>query len=115
MWRSWTGRGLHPHWHDRVAVCARCPVARQVGKTVYCGQPLLHELHRRPEDGCGCPVVLKAQDPAEHCPLDNRFMPATRPAAPSAGDHDGPDAATCTCRWCASTTLKTPKAESAAA
>lgn len=99
VWRQWMKTRVHADWQERVRTCATCPVARQVGKTVYCGRPLLESPIRRPEDGCGCPVVLKAKDPDEHCPLDGRFGPSMRLPPPGG----------CTCRWCASSRLKTAK------
>lgn len=89
--RTLRGTPPHPHWQARAATCATCPIGHRVGKDLYCGKPLLTALHRRPEDGCGCPIVLKAQDPAEHCPVDHRLTPRS--------DSDG-----CNCRWCSPNT-----------
>ena len=77
-------------WGDRAAICAACPLSvAQCGK-LYCGKPLLRQLDRdEPTQGCGCPVRLKAQDPAEHCPRTARY------AASSKGD-----ASACDCVWC---------------
>jgi hypothetical protein len=75
-------------WTTRAAVCARCP--RQVVRrgVAYCGKPLLEQVEREAEDGCGCPVNDKAKAATEHCPLDARHRPARRA--------DG----RCTCKWC---------------
>jgi hypothetical protein len=80
----------HAGWADRAAACARCPLSVVVCGKSYCGKPLLRQLDRdEPTQGCGCPIRLKAQDPAEHCPRTFRYEPSSKG-----------DAATCDCVWC---------------
>lgn len=80
-------------WADRAATCARCPLnVVRCGKS-YCGKPLLSQLDRdEATQGCGCPIHLKARDPAEHCPRTARFAASSRL-----------DPARCDCLWCAAT------------
>jgi hypothetical protein len=80
-----------PDSHLRAATCAACLLSvRQCGK-LYCGKPLLRQLERdEATEGCGCPIALKAADPAEHCPRTDRFAASTKA-----------DATTCDCLWCA--------------
>lgn len=78
---------VYPEWASRTALCARCPVAVTKEGTVYCGNPLLSDIRRAASQGCGCPVLDKAQDPAEHCPL----TPALDPRRESEP---------CDCKWC---------------
>jgi hypothetical protein len=75
-------------WQARAEICQRCPlVVVRCGKS-YCGNPLMEEIDRdQPTKGCGCPVVLKAKDPQEHCPRDLHFNEPDR-----SGE--------CTCHWC---------------
>lgn len=82
---------VHPRWAERAAVCARCPlnVIDRCGKQ-YCGKPLLRQIDRdEATQGCGCPIGLKARDPAEHCPRTARFAASSK-ASPEA----------CDCLWC---------------
>ena len=85
------------NWVQRAEVCERCPLRTiQCGKS-YCGKPFLQQPVRDPAvDGCGCPTHAKAQDPDEHCPLNERYGPA--------GQTNG----TCDCRWCRLAVLSTP-------
>ena len=77
-------------WAARAAACERCPLRVLSGGVSYCGTPFLRQPDRDPAlDGCGCPTVAKAKDPAEHCPVDRRHRASTRAA-------DG----VCTCKWC---------------
>jgi hypothetical protein len=77
-------------WAARAQICERCPMRVIHNKTSYCGRPFLEDVDRDPAvDGCGCPTIAKAKDPAEHCPLD----PFHRPAATNL-------AGRCTCKWC---------------
>lgn len=80
----------HADWPARAAVCERCPLlVRQCG-TSYCGKPFLRLPVRDPAlDGCGCPTRAKAKDPAEHCPITPRHLPAV------------PGPSGCGCKWCA--------------
>ena len=80
----------HAGWADRAATCATCPLnVVQCGKQ-YCGKPLLRQLDRdEPTQGCGCPIKLKAKDPAEHCPRTSRYAASSKT-----------DARTCDCVWC---------------
>lgn len=78
-------------WPARALACERCPMRVIHRKVSYCGRPFLHEFDRDPaRDGCGCPTIAKAKDPAEHCPIDAAHRPAAR-------DAEG----RCTCKWCA--------------
>ncbi len=83
--------GLLPIRHDwaaRAGVCETCPLRVIHRGATYCGKPLLHQLHRDPIDGCGCPISAKSRDPDEHCPVTARHLPAAR-----TDDH-------CDCKWC---------------
>ena len=83
--------GERADWAARAAACERCPLRVVSGGTSYCGTPFLRRPDRDPvQDGCGCPTVAKAKDPAEHCPVTIKFGAATH----------APDAP-CDCRWCA--------------
>ena len=77
-------------WTARAAVCERCPM-RIVSRNVsYCGKPYFSQIDRDPTvDGCGCPTREKAKSPDEHCPINQRSLPAnaTRDAR-------------CDCKWC---------------
>ncbi len=76
-------------WAARATVCERCPLRVVEKKVSYCGKPFLQQIERDETlDGCGCPVRAKAQDPAEHCPVTPRHLPAK---------HVG---GACTCKWC---------------
>lgn len=81
--------GVRINWAARAEACERCPL-RVVHRNIsYCGRPFLEKVDRDDAlDGCGCPTLAKARDPAEHCPLD----PSHRPARRIAGR--------CTCKWC---------------
>jgi hypothetical protein len=73
----------------RAAICERCPMRVIQNNITYCGTPFLSKIDRDPVlDGCGCPIRDKARSPAEHCPADARFQPATQ--------REG----RCNCRWC---------------
>ena len=75
-------------WPARAAVCERCPLLVRQCNTSYCGRPFLHlPVRDAAIDGCGCPTHAKAKDPAEHCPLTPRHLPAEA----------GP--AGCPCKW----------------
>jgi hypothetical protein len=76
-------------WPARAEACARCPLVYvQCGKS-YCGKPFLKQIEREEHvEGCGCPVLAKAKDPAEHCPRNARFQPSSK-------------SANCDCVWCA--------------
>jgi hypothetical protein len=93
--RSLGATTQHPDWQARAETCQRCPlVYMQCGK-VYCGKPLLNQLDRdEPTQGCGCPVILKAKDPKEHCPRDLHF------SAPTTAN------GVCNCMWCAQQSSK---------
>lgn len=84
--------GVHPAWEARTQICVRCPIATSTPKGLFCGPPLLTQLNRRPEQGCGCPVLAKAKDPEEHCPVDAGLtgVPDPRPTPPTP----------CPCKWC---------------
>lgn len=86
--RSLGAAPVHPQWQARVEICANCPLATKEGDSVYCGKPFLSKVHREAEDGCGCPIMDKAQDPAEHCPLTPQHVPAAQHGA------------SCGCKWC---------------
>lgn len=90
VFRSTGATPMAANWSDRAALCASCPLSMtQCGK-LYCGKPFLRQIERiEHEQGCGCPVKLKAQDPAEHCPRTGRFEPSSKT-----------DPATCDCVWC---------------
>ncbi len=78
----------HPDWKMRADVCVRCPLCIIEGKSAYCGKPFLRHIDRdEATEGCGCPIVAKAKDPAEHCPRDRVFNPSSKDAA-------------CDCMWC---------------
>lgn len=87
IFRSLGAAAQYPDWQGRTEVCARCPIAQREGRQVYCGKPLLHQIERRAEMGCGCPVVAKAQDPAEHCPVTEQLVEAVGREP-------------CGCKWC---------------
>lgn len=89
--RSVGGVPTYPGWQARAEICARCPVAVTIKGHLYCGRPLLSDLHRRPEEGCGCPILAKAKDPAEHCPVSPQLLAASQGASPSSP---------CACKWC---------------
>jgi hypothetical protein len=78
------------NWPARATTCERCPL-RVVSRGVsYCGTPFLRQPDRDPAlDGCGCPTLAKAKDPAEHCPVNVRHLSATT-------DAEG----RCDCKWC---------------
>jgi hypothetical protein len=81
---------IRADWAARAAICERCPLRVVFRGTTYCGRPFVHRVHREPvADGCGCPTLAKAKDPAEHCPLDASHRGAV--IDPSSG---------CTCKWC---------------
>lgn len=76
-------------WATRASICERCPLRVIHNKRSYCGRPFLQQVDRDPAvDGCGCPIRAKAADPAEHCPLTARHLPASIT--------DG----RCNCKWC---------------
>lgn len=75
-------------WARRAAVCETCHLRTIRAGVSYCGQPLLQQISRDPQDGCGCPTRAKAKSPDEHCPLDRSNQPAVQ-----SGDR-------CTCKWC---------------
>jgi hypothetical protein len=76
-------------WVTRASICERCPLRVIHKKASYCGRPFLQQVERDPTvDGCGCPIRAKAADPAEHCPLTPRHLPAALA--------DG----RCNCKWC---------------
>ena len=76
-------------WAGRAATCERCPLRVVARGTSYCGTPFLQRVDRDPAlEGCGCPTVAKAKDPAEHCPVNVRHASAT--------SIDG----ACDCKWC---------------
>jgi len=77
-----------PDWQRRLASCANCPLRTVVNGVAHCGRPLLRQVHRRPDQGCGCPIEAKARTPGEHCPLT-----AVLTAGP---DSEG----RCDCKWC---------------
>jgi hypothetical protein len=79
-----------PDWPARAEVCARCTlVVVKCGKS-YCGRPFLNQIERdEPTEGCGCPVLPKAKDPAEHCPRDLHY---NKPTVNESGH--------CNCMWC---------------
>jgi hypothetical protein len=87
------GRSVDPARRQvRLGVCQSCPVAQIDKGRVYCGRPLLNKIVRDPAiDGCGCPILAKANDPTEHCPINASYR-AARP-------HPGG----CDCRWCEAT------------
>ena len=77
-------------WASRAAACERCPLRVVSAGVSYCGTPFLKQVDRDPAlDGCGCPTVAKAKDPAEHCPVTVRHAGATRDATRG-----------CDCKWC---------------
>jgi hypothetical protein len=79
----------HRDWPARAAACERCPMRVSHAGVSYCGTPFLRRpLRDAGLDGCGCPTVAKAKDPAEHCPLN-----AANRAAGGAGG-------ACDCKWC---------------
>jgi len=82
--------GLLPEsvdWTARARVCQSCPLCTVVNKKLYCGKPFLEMPLRDPgSQGCGCPVVSKARDPGEHCPIDSLHQPAAE--------------SPCNCKWC---------------
>ena len=80
------------NWAARASVCERCPLRVVSAGVSYCGTPFLRKTDRDAAlDGCGCPTVAKAKDPAEHCP-----MTVGHRGASSVGD-------ACDCKWCALT------------
>jgi hypothetical protein len=80
-----------PDWPARAEVCERCPMRVVACGVSYCGTPFLRKVDRDPVvDGCGCPTIVKAKDPGEHCPVNRSNQAAKR------GGHGG-----CDCRWCA--------------
>jgi hypothetical protein len=82
--------GVHPQWQARTELCVRCPIATSTHKGLFCGQPFLTHPHRKPEQGCGCPILAKAKDPKEHCPVDPFLI-----AIP-----DPPPLPPCPGKWC---------------
>ena len=77
-------------WAARASACERCPLRVVSAGVSYCGTPFLRKVDRDPAlDGCGCPTVSKAKDPAEHCPVTARHQ-----AASMVDD-------ACDCKWCA--------------
>jgi hypothetical protein len=77
------------NWEEKAALCERCHLRVLKCNVSYCGKPFLQHMDRDPStEGCGCPCIEKAKSPGEHCPLDNRHLPAV--------NHDG----NCTCKWC---------------
>ena len=76
---------VSPDARERLAVCRRCPLRVVHDGAEFCGKPLW-QRDRGDEPGCGCPLVDKARDPAEHCPL------AAESAEPGFSR---------ACRWCA--------------
>lgn len=90
VFRSVGVGSIHPQWQARVDLCATCPLLVVSDRKTFCGRPLLRQIQRdEATEGCGCPIMLKAKDPTEHCPRDRVYMPATQT-----------DADTCTCTWC---------------
>jgi hypothetical protein len=76
-------------WPARAQACERCPMRVFAGGTSYCGTPFLRKPDRDPFiDGCGCPTIAKAKDPAEHCPLNASHRSATTTRGG------------CDCKWC---------------
>jgi hypothetical protein len=76
-------------WPARAAACERCPLRVVAAGVSHCGTPFLQKIDRDPAtDGCGCPTIAKAKDPAEHCPLNPRHQPASETAG------------ACDCKWC---------------
>lgn len=79
---------VHPHWQARAEICATCPLCVVDRKHTYCGKPLLRQVERdEATEGCGCPILAKARDPAEHCPRNRLFGPSTKDER-------------CDCMWC---------------
>jgi hypothetical protein len=102
LFRSFGATPTYPHWQARAEICARCPLAHTDGKTTTCGRPFLQQMGRRPEDGCGCPVVEKAKDPAEHCPVDATLSPTPTPTLSPTPTPTSTSTSTaaCNCKWC---------------
>jgi len=76
-------------WAVKAEICERCVMRVVQCNVSYCGKPLLSQIDRDPvTDGCGCPTRKKAQDPAEHCPLNTRHLAASRTDD------------VCNCKWC---------------
>lgn len=82
----------HPQWQARAELCARCPVAVTEKGVLYCGKPLLAQLSRPSHEGCGCPILPKAKDPAEHCPVTPALTALPASVAGVVG--------ACECKWC---------------
>ena len=79
---------VDPNWASRVAVCKGCSLRTVANGVPHCGKPLLRQVRRAADGGCGCPIEAKAKTPGEHCPLNNTGQPRSQtPAA-------------CDCQWC---------------
>jgi hypothetical protein len=75
-------------WTRRAETCERCPLLVSRKGVSYCGRPFFEQVDRdQAADGCGCPTHEKAKDPSEHCPLNDRHLPARRDEG-------------CDCKWC---------------
>ncbi len=80
----------HPDWQARAEICSRCPLCVTEKRHAFCGKPFLSKINREEAtEGCGCPVLEKAKDPAEHCPRNRVFDPSTKAHADL-----------CDCTWC---------------
>jgi hypothetical protein len=80
----------HPHWQERAEICTRCPMCVTEKRHAYCGKPFLKKIDRdEATEGCGCPILAKAKDPAEHCPRNRTFEASSKTHAD-----------TCDCVWC---------------
>src|SRR4051794_10139515 len=67
--RAAGGLRVSTDWARRTEFCERCALRVVRHGVSYCGKPLLEGIDRQPAQGCGCPVLAKARDPSEHCPI----------------------------------------------
>jgi hypothetical protein len=74
-------------WRRRLNTCAGCDLYTVVNRVPHCGKPLLRQILRSPDQGCGCPVEAKARRTAEHCPISATKTPRQQSGA-------------CDCKWC---------------
>lgn len=71
----------------RLQQCEACSLRVVADGVAHCGKPLLKQIRRPADQGCGCPVEDKARRPGEHCPITLSGRPRN-------------ERGICDCKWC---------------